>query len=79
VGVCNEHLQWVFVMRVSKKFYLCGRLPNAPTQHTLKAIDYRSNQLCQNCEPHGQETLAKYSDVKSNLRLFGQSLWFLEE
>jgi len=47
VGVCNEHLQWVFVMRVSKKFYLCGRLQNAPTQHTLKVIDYQIYRLCQ--------------------------------
>ncbi|EKY13085.1 hypothetical protein HMPREF9073_02581, partial [Capnocytophaga sp. oral taxon 326 str. F0382] len=39
--------------------------------YDAKAIDYRSNQLCQSCEPHGQETLAKYSDVKSNFRLFG--------
>ena len=32
MGVCNRLL-----------FY--GRLQNAPTQHTLKVIDYQSNQL----------------------------------
>ena len=26
---------------LSKKFYLCGRLQNAPTQHTLKVINYQ--------------------------------------
>jgi len=29
---------------VSKKFYLCGRLLNARTQHILKAIDYQNNK-----------------------------------
>jgi len=29
---------------VSKKFYLCGRLQNARTQHILKAIDYQNNK-----------------------------------
>jgi len=32
---------------VSKKFYLCGRLLNARTQHILKAIDYQDYKLCQ--------------------------------
>ena len=32
MGVCNRLL-----------FY--GRLQNAPTQHTLKVIDYQSNQV----------------------------------
>ena len=27
--------------------FLGGRLQNAPTQHTLKVIDYQNNQLCQ--------------------------------
>ena len=59
---------------------LRGRLQNARTQHTAKAIDYQNNQLCQRCEPHGQETLAKCSDVKSNFRLFEQPYGFyLEE
>jgi len=48
-----------------------GRLQNARTQHTAKAIDYHSNQLCQSRELYGQETLAKCSDVKSNFRIFG--------
>ena len=62
-----------------RKVFFGGRLQNARTQHTAKAIDYQNNQLCQSCELYGQETLAKYSDVKSDLRLFEQSLWFLEE
>jgi len=43
--------------------FLRGRLQNAPTQNTAKAIDYQNNQLCQRCEPHRQETLAKCSDA----------------
>ena len=63
---------------VRKVFW--GRLQNARTQHTAKVIDYQSNQLCQSCEPHGQETLAKCSDVKSNLRLFEHPYdFYLEE
>jgi len=59
---------------------LGGRLQNARTQHTAKAIDNQNNQLCQSCELYGQETLAKYSDVKSNFRLFEQPYGFyLEE
>ncbi|WP_315099091.1 hypothetical protein [Capnocytophaga sputigena] len=64
---------------VRKVFFggrLRGRLQNARTQHTAKAIGYQNNQLCQSCEPHGQETLAKYSDVKSNFRLFEQPYGF---
>jgi len=67
-----------YFLKLSEKLFfgvvmgVCdGRLQNAPTQHTAKAIGYQNNQLCQRCEPHGQETLAKYSDVKSNFRLFG--------
>ena len=59
-----------------RKVFFGGRLQNARTQHTAKAIDYQNNQLCQSCEPHGQETLAKCSDVKSNFRLFGQPYRF---
>ena len=28
-----------------KKFYLCGRLQNAPTQNILKPIDYQINKI----------------------------------
>ena len=59
-----------------RKVFFGGRLQNARTQHTAKAIGYQNNKLCQSCEPHRQETLAKYSDVKSNLRLFGQPYGF---
>jgi hypothetical protein len=51
-------------------------LQNARTQHSAKVIGYQNNQLCQSHEPHGQETLAKYSGVKSNFRLFGEPYGF---
>ncbi len=63
-----------------RKVFFGGRLQNARTQHTAKAIGYQNNQLCQSREPHGQETLAKCSDVKSNLRLFEHPYdFYLEE
>ena len=43
-----------------QKVFFGRRLQNAHTQHTAKAIDYQNNQLCQRCEPQGQETLAKF-------------------
>ena len=46
-----------------RKVFFGGRLQNARTQHTAKAIDYQNNQLCQRCEPHRQGTLAKCSDA----------------
>ena len=39
-GICDGCLQRVFVT-----VFCNGRLQNAPTQHTLKVIDYQSNQL----------------------------------
>ena len=52
-------------MKLSEKLYWCGRLQNAPTQHTIKVIDYQDNQLCQRCDPHERlRTLAKCSDAK---------------
>ncbi|EKY21425.1 hypothetical protein HMPREF9073_00437 [Capnocytophaga sp. oral taxon 326 str. F0382] len=40
-------------------------MQNAPTQHTIKVIDYQDNQLCQRCDPHERlRTLAKCSDAK---------------
>ena len=59
-----------------RKVFFGGRLQNARTQHTAKVIGYQNNQLCQSREPYGQETLAKYSDVKSNFRLFGEPYGF---
>ena len=59
-----------------RKVFFGGRLQNARTQHTLKAIDNQNNQLCQSCEPHGQETLAKCSDAKAIFETFWTALWF---
>ena|GEM_PF-5030591 len=59
-----------------RKVFFGGRLQNARTQHSAKVIGYQNNQLCQSHEPHGQETLAKYSGVKSNFRLFGEPYGF---
>jgi len=53
-----------------RKVFLFGRLQNARTQHTAKAIGYQNNKLCQSCEPHGQETLAKCSDAKAIFETF---------
>ena len=54
-------------MRVSKKFYLCGRLQNAPTQHTLKVIDYQIYRLCQS---FGTLTKFMIYRLSSSLRSF---------
>ena len=43
-GVCNGCLQNVCVWAFAIDIYN-GRLQNAPTQHTLKVIDYHSNQV----------------------------------
>ena len=61
---------WVFANSL-----LCGRLQNAPTQHTLKVIDYQIYILCQSFGTLTKFMMHKVYDAKAIFRLFGQPLF----